>query len=263
MENSEITFSEPSLTSDVALVVEGKKLHVNKTVLSLASPVFERMFFGEFKEKTLSEVPLPGKTYADMTELLRCIYPSIFNPLTDDNIDVLLPLAEEYDITSLKVRCRTFVTTYLKLNVKTLPRSKLVHFMNIADKYGFDDVLRECLDQAVYVEYSDNNGLQHLEEFKDLNDKTALEFFKRRLVLVEGLVRPMLESCMTASGNLQEDFQTIINRKCNEFSHRHARHECRECKDVCCSQCRKLSTEAMEDLTHAIKKLLPAFKESE
>ncbi|XP_067667771.1 BTB and MATH domain-containing protein 38-like [Haliotis asinina] len=263
MENSEKPFSEPSLTSDVALVVEGKKLHVNKTVLSLASPVFERMFFGEFKEKTLSEVPLPGKTYADMTELLRCIYPSMYNPITDNNIEVLLELAEEYDITSLKERCRTFVTTYLKLNVKTLPKARLVHFMNMADKCGFDDVLEECLRQAVYVEYSDVSGLQHMEGFKDLNDKTALEFFKRRLVLVEGLVRPMLESCMTASGNLQEDFKTIIDRKCNEFSHRHARHECRECKSVCCTQCRKLNAEAMEDLTHTIKNLLPAFRESE
>ncbi|XP_048258804.1 BTB and MATH domain-containing protein 36-like [Haliotis rufescens] len=263
MEKSKNMFSEACLTSDVALVVEGKKLHVNKTVLSLASPVFEKMFFGEFKEKTLLEVPLPGKTYDDMVQLLLCIYPSTTNPITADNIDALLPLAEEYVMTSLKQRCRTFVTTYLKLNVKTLSKSQLVHFMHLADKYDFDDVLEDCLTQAVYIEYSDVNGLQHQEGFQDLCDKTAVQFFKRRLVLVEGLVRPVLESSTTASGNLQEDFQTIISGKCNEFSHRHARHECRECKAVCCGRCRNLGTEAMEDLAHVIKNMLPAFKESE
>ncbi|XP_048258833.1 BTB and MATH domain-containing protein 38-like [Haliotis rufescens] len=197
MENSENMFSEVSLTSDVALVVEDQKLHVNKTVLSIASPVFEKMFFGKFKKKTSLEVPLPGKTYDDIVELLLCIYPSTVNPVTVDNIDALLPLAEEYAMMSLIQRCRRFVKTYLKLHVRTLSKSQLVHFMHLADRYDFDDVLEDCLARAVHIEYSGTNGLQHKEEFQDLSDKAAVQFFKRRLVLVEGLDRPVVAKAPT------------------------------------------------------------------
>lgn len=61
--------------SDMALVVEGRKLHVNKAYLMMHSPVFHRMFTSNFKEKTLMEVPLPGKKYSEVSELLKQIYP--------------------------------------------------------------------------------------------------------------------------------------------------------------------------------------------
>ncbi|KAJ8311377.1 hypothetical protein KUTeg_010732 [Tegillarca granosa] len=67
---------EPGIT-DLALVVEGKKLFVNKFVLAVASPVFKKMFTSKFKEKDTSEVELPGKKYKDVLEFLMCIYPNI------------------------------------------------------------------------------------------------------------------------------------------------------------------------------------------
>ncbi|XP_048258830.1 BTB and MATH domain-containing protein 36-like [Haliotis rufescens] len=262
MENSENMFSEESLTSDVVLVVEGQKLHVNKTVLSIASPVFEKMFFGEFKEKTSLEVPLPGKTYDDMVELLLCIYPSTANPVTVDNIDALLPLAEEYAMTSLKQRCRTFFTTYLKVNVESLAKSQLVHFMHLADKYDFDDVLEGCLARAVHIEYSGTNGLQHQEEFHDLSEKAAVQFFKRRLVLVEGLFRTVLEKTTNPSGKLHDDLQAIIGDKCKPKSYvfPHSKHKCGKCGAACCRGCRELGTRAINDLAHVIPEMLSAFE---
>ncbi|XP_071108189.1 BTB and MATH domain-containing protein 36-like [Haliotis cracherodii] len=255
MEKSKNMFSKACLTSDVALVVEGKKLHVNKTVLSLASQVFEKMFFGEFKEKTLLEVP-----YDDMVELLLCIYPSTANPITADNIDALLPLAEEYVMTSLKQRCRAFVKTYLKLNVETLAKSQLVHFMHLADQYDFDDVLEDCLARAVYFKYSDANGLQHQKEFQDLCDETTVQFFKQRLVLLETLVKPVVDKSITVSGNLKEDLQAIINGRCNAYPYHREKHKCQRCEAVCFGQCRQLGTKAINDLADVIKIMLTAFK---
>lgn len=43
-------FEENSLRSDFTLIVEGTKLYVAKNILSLASPVFDRMFRSDFKE---------------------------------------------------------------------------------------------------------------------------------------------------------------------------------------------------------------------
>lgn len=42
------------------LVVNGKKLYCNKAILSIWSPVFERMFNQNFKEKDSNEIQLPG-----------------------------------------------------------------------------------------------------------------------------------------------------------------------------------------------------------
>ena len=37
--------------SDVRFLVEGRTVYGHKVILAMASPVFERMFFGELKEK--------------------------------------------------------------------------------------------------------------------------------------------------------------------------------------------------------------------
>lgn len=71
------------LPHDVFLVVEGSQLHVCKQVLAENSPVFERMFQSEFKEKDLTEIPLPGKKLKDMVEFLRSFYdPETIRPIT-------------------------------------------------------------------------------------------------------------------------------------------------------------------------------------
>ena len=43
------------------LLVEGQQFHVHRAILAMSSPVFSRMFTGEFKEKNAVEIPLPGK----------------------------------------------------------------------------------------------------------------------------------------------------------------------------------------------------------
>lgn len=61
--------------SDLVLLVEGHKLYVSKTLLMIHSPVFERMFTADFKEKELREITLPEKKYSTMAALLEQIYP--------------------------------------------------------------------------------------------------------------------------------------------------------------------------------------------
>ena len=67
---------------DLKLIVEGKDIYVNKAVLALLSPVFEKMFESAFKEKDSSELTLPDKEYSSFVEFLQCIYPGYNNPVT-------------------------------------------------------------------------------------------------------------------------------------------------------------------------------------
>lgn len=65
---------DPEVT-DFTLIVEDQKLHVAKVVLIDASPVFRKMLTGEFKEKNMTELELPGKKYSSFELFLRCTFP--------------------------------------------------------------------------------------------------------------------------------------------------------------------------------------------
>ncbi|GMR54563.1 hypothetical protein PMAYCL1PPCAC_24758, partial [Pristionchus mayeri] len=54
-----VDFSLPNdPSSDVALVIDGEKYYVNKGYLSIISPVFHAMFYGDFSEKDKHEIEL-------------------------------------------------------------------------------------------------------------------------------------------------------------------------------------------------------------
>ena len=60
---------------------DGKTLYVASSFLSMASPVFEAMLSGDFKEKTTGVVKMTGKSCEDMTTLLQCIHPAVLMPI--------------------------------------------------------------------------------------------------------------------------------------------------------------------------------------
>jgi len=74
-ESSEETFLSPAEWCDVVLQVEGKKLHFSKAYLAAWSPVFRRMFYGEFRENGKDCITLPKKKLEDIQEMFRCICP--------------------------------------------------------------------------------------------------------------------------------------------------------------------------------------------
>ena len=64
--------------SDVTFLVDGKELHFCKSILAASSPVFEKMFSSDFKEKESSVIPLPDKTYEEMDVFLQQFHPAYF-----------------------------------------------------------------------------------------------------------------------------------------------------------------------------------------
>jgi len=67
-------FSEPWEDSDLVLVVEDKRFHVHRQILSLHSPVFKAMLNTQFKEATADEIPLPGKKANEILSFLKQLY---------------------------------------------------------------------------------------------------------------------------------------------------------------------------------------------
>lgn len=60
--------------SDVTFIVEDKKFHVHRQLLSLVSPAFKAMFTSEFLEKYQKEIYLPDKKASVFLTFLMVIY---------------------------------------------------------------------------------------------------------------------------------------------------------------------------------------------
>ncbi|GMR55521.1 hypothetical protein PMAYCL1PPCAC_25716, partial [Pristionchus mayeri] len=73
--NALFDHTSPSMLSDTTLIVEEKKLHVNKQYLSNISTVFSRMF-NEASPECNNRYVLNGVKYQDCLEFPRWIYPS-------------------------------------------------------------------------------------------------------------------------------------------------------------------------------------------
>lgn len=123
-------FCEPSQLFNLTLLVEEKKLFFNKDLLASYSPVFNRMLYGDFAESKTNEISLPDKRFSEIQDLLRCLYPMPHTKdITDDNIDAILKIADEYQISDLTHRS----ARHIKLNW-TNSCAKIAHGIVLAVK---------------------------------------------------------------------------------------------------------------------------------
>ncbi len=182
-------FTKPSELSDLILIVEGQRLHISRVVLSLASPVFEKMFFSEFKEKDCSEIPLPDKKYDDMVVFLTCLYPSTCTAISWENVDCVLPLADEYQVESLKQRSQAFLLLRFENKDKTMSDPKneeLIHILYLADRYGFGKLLDVCVELAVQRDFDyGDTSINKTSDYKEMSLETKCEMLSRRVAKLE------------------------------------------------------------------------------
>ncbi|GMT29910.1 hypothetical protein PFISCL1PPCAC_21207, partial [Pristionchus fissidentatus] len=150
---------------DVTLIVAGKKLHVNKTYLSLHSPIFKTMFYGDFVEKNKKEIEIKDVGYDEFVELLNVIYPS-FQKITDDNVEFLLRLGDRFEIKLVLDQAESFLVSSTKF---TVPAK-----LKIVDQYRLVKLQDHCLKTFTSVE--EVTALKKTNEYKDLSHvaKSAL-----------------------------------------------------------------------------------------
>lgn len=136
-------FSLPWKSSDLVLLVEERKLHVHRSLLRVASPVFETMFSSNFKEKSALEIPLPGKKKIEIEQLLNWMYPDKDLSITKRNCFSLLRLATEYQIDRLKKQCEEFVSEWCE---KGMTAEQAIWVVVFGQKYPLEDrTVRNCV----------------------------------------------------------------------------------------------------------------------
>ena len=78
-------FTQGKYSDEIELKFDdGKSLFVSENFLAFASPVFERMFRSDFKEKNSRCIIMTGKDYSAFLEMLLHMHPRIRKKLPDE-----------------------------------------------------------------------------------------------------------------------------------------------------------------------------------
>lgn len=173
---------DPEVT-DFTLIVENQKLHVAKVVLIDASPVFRKMLTGEFKEKNMTELELPGKKFSNFELFLRCIFPREYT-LTETCIDEILPLADEYDVKCVLKKCENWLLTELEFkNAKVSPHYQgvegdvryLMKCLCYGEKYSWKELYKKSFTMVLPYKFQRYIENEHYQMLPEKNKRELLE----------------------------------------------------------------------------------------
>ncbi|XP_052677079.1 uncharacterized protein LOC128158335 [Crassostrea angulata] len=173
---------DPEVT-DFTLIVEDQKLHVAKVVLIDASPVFRKMLTGEFKEKNMTELELPGKKYSSFELFLRCTFPREYT-LTETCIDDILPLADEYNVKCVLKKCENWLLTELEFkNAKVRPHYQdvegdvryLMKCLYYGEKYSLEELYKKSFTTVLPFKFQRYIENEHYQMLPEKNKRELLE----------------------------------------------------------------------------------------
>jgi len=232
-ERSKCMFNN-ELFSDVKFVARGvngeneskQVIPAHKFVLSISSPVFEAMFYGELAETTDS-IELPDCEYESLLELFRYMYSDEVN-LSGSNLMGVLYLAKKYMVPSLADKCAEYLQDNLDASnvFDILPQAqkfeeeKLVHqCWKVVDQQteealksdGFATIERSLLEAVVE---RDTLNIQEIELFKAANlwatkrceeQGLSIDGSEKRRVLGERIVKGIRFPVMT-----QYEFAAVV-----------------------------------------------------
>ncbi|GMR54756.1 hypothetical protein PMAYCL1PPCAC_24951, partial [Pristionchus mayeri] len=80
---------------DVAVVINGEKIYVDRGILATHSPVFNEIFFGEFVDQNKKEFEVNDVDREKFIDVLHMIYPSD-KKISDDSAEQVLHLADRF-----------------------------------------------------------------------------------------------------------------------------------------------------------------------
>ena len=119
----------------MAKAISKQVIPAHKFVLSISSPVFEAMFYGELAETT-DTIELPDCEYESLLELFRYTYSDEVNS-SGSNVMGVLYLAKKYIVPSLVNEC----TEYLQNN---LDPSNVFSILESAQNYEEKNLVDRC-----------------------------------------------------------------------------------------------------------------------
>ena len=165
---SPVSFSPPT---DVTLKLSDGSIDAHKMILAAVSPVFERMFYGDFKEGNAKEVELPKDNYITMKLLINFVYSGSCD--TDD-LDSVLPLIAAFDFyqinkAPLQHMCDEAILSQMDSSsyLTLLPK-----YVSVMSEEGH----KKAADKV--MSYTNNDFVTKFDQTKDLPEEVMLPLLK-------------------------------------------------------------------------------------
>jgi len=141
-------------------------------ILAAVSPVFERMFYGDFKEGKSNEVVLPKDNYITMKQLIDFIYKGSCNL---DNTDSILPLIAAFDYYQINKTpflhvCGEVILSQLDSSNYLILLPKYVSVMS-------EESHKKAADKV--MSYTKNDFVTKFDETKDLPEEVLHALLQR------------------------------------------------------------------------------------
>ncbi|XP_061186927.1 uncharacterized protein LOC133195062 [Saccostrea echinata] len=194
---SSLPFLKEDQYTDTILLIEGKKLFINRCILGYASPHFQKLLDAANKaalteKKTKAEVKISDKTYSDFVELLSYLHPATSNDLTEKAAVKLLPLANEYEMIPLKEKCEKVLIGSLRKSPSNPKASKgppaykhrrdnapeiLLKCIKSADAGSSKPLLEEC----VRIFSNPEIPLKDLKASTEISDQVKARIYENRM----------------------------------------------------------------------------------
>jgi len=141
-------------------------------ILAAVSPVFERMFYGDFKEGKSKEVELPKDSYDTMKLLIDFIYKGNCDL---DNLDSILPLFTAFDY--YQINKTPFLHMCSEVILSQLDSS---NYLTLLPKYVSvvsEESHKKAADKV--MNYTNNDFVTKFDETKDLPEEVVLALLQR------------------------------------------------------------------------------------
>ncbi|CAL2047110.1 unnamed protein product [Caenorhabditis brenneri] len=175
--------------TDAILVVDGKKLHVNKALLSYHSDYFNVLFNSDFKERSMEEIEIKDVNFEDFATVLSLVHRI---PIKYDDeqkyLEPLLELADRFQLPAVK--------RYFELSLTTSNHNWDI-LIEMADKYrlnGLMDITMSKYRQIEYctatTNYKNRTIYKPKPFFEKLSDETNIKFFHHYLKINGSITEP-------------------------------------------------------------------------
>lgn len=143
-----------SVTANVFFVFDSNKkqkkwIYAHKCILSVKSPVFKKLFFGEYSADN-NNYPVSDATYDEFHAFIQTFYYNTAdNLLSIDNIFKMNVLAKLYEVTTLQTECINFA-------IKNLCFQHIFRILDLCFVYSNADSVSVCLDWIIHNEHEMN-----------------------------------------------------------------------------------------------------------
>ncbi|EGT45318.1 hypothetical protein CAEBREN_25801 [Caenorhabditis brenneri] len=164
----EKTFAKTDKT-DAILVVDGKKLHVNKAVLSHHSDYFNVMFNSDFKEKSMKEIEIKDVDFENFATLLSMVHLNPIAPTNKQNAMKIVELSDRFIVPCAKPLLQTFIYTSPLSNVEKI---------RIGELYDDDELFQEGINA---MDYQDFRELLSNPTYEALSSASKRKLFYKSL----------------------------------------------------------------------------------